>query len=241
MQTTRFLMAAAILALAAPHALAEVATGEEACGSVAARGGPGDTVGPFDYRNPPPGKLQVVEAHHFTPRVANLKSGQSTATIGTDIDFTLRYFPNHHRALNAMARLAEREKTDRPRGSSHTMACWFDRAVRKAPDDAQARLLYGIWLAKQGEKSLAREQLQHVADAEYLSPSATYNMGLAYFQIGEHDKALEAAHEAARQGFPLPGLKNMLSKVGKWKEPVARTTGTEAVSNEEPVRSESPR
>ena len=240
MQTMRFLSVMAVLALAAALARAELVTGEVACGPVSGPGA-GVDMGPFDYRNPPPGKLQVVEAHHFTPRVASLKSGQSTATIGTDIDFTLRYFPNHHRALNAMARLAEREKTDRPRGSSHTVACWFDRAVRKAPDDAQARLLYGIWLAKQGEKSLAREQLQVVADAEYRSPSTTYNMGLAYFQIGDHDKALEAAHAAYAQGFSLPGLKGMLSKMGKWKEPVAPAAGAETAPRVESVGSESPR
>ena len=222
MQTTRFLLAAIFLALAVPLARAELATGEEACGSVAAKGGPGDTVGPFDYRNPPHEKLQVVEHHHFNHNVETLRAGQSTVNIGADIDFVLRYFPNHPRALNAMARLAARDKTDRPRGSTYTMACWFDRAVRKAPEDTYVRLLYGIWLAKRGEKDLAREQLRVVADTEDRSPNMTYNLGLAYYEIGEYEKALEAAHEAARQGFPLPGLKGMLSKVGKWTEPPPR-------------------
>ncbi len=229
MQVKRLMLAAATLALLFPHAQAEVMTGETACGAVSGHGAGGDQ-GPFDYRNPPPGKLQVVEAHHFTPKVVNLKSGQSTATVGTDIDFTLRYFPNHPRALNAMVRLAAREKTERPRGSTHTVACWFDRAVRKAPDDVQVRLLYGIWLSKKGEKEMAREQLKAVEEAEYRSPNATYNMGLAYFEIGEYDKALAAAHVAQRQGFDLPGLKTLLTRAGKWREPAAVEAPSEPVS-----------
>lgn len=227
MLVTRILLTAACAALLPSLAHGEVATGETACGAISGHGS-GVDMGPFDYRNPPPGKLQVVEAHHFTPRVANLKGGQSTATIGVDIDFTLRYFPNHPRALNAMVRLAEREKTDRPRGSRYSVNCWFDRAVRKAPDDPVPRLLFGIWLAKRGEKDMAREHLDEVAKADYRSPNTTYNMGLAYFQIGDYDKALAAAHTAQAQGFSLPGLKGLLTKVGKWQEPAPPAAGSEA-------------
>lgn len=229
MQVTRLFLATCCLALMQTQSWAEVPTGEAACGVVSGPGA-GVDMGPFDYRNPPMnGKLRIVEQHHFTNRVATLRGGQSTATIGTDIDFTLRYFPNHVRALAAMAKLAEQEKSDPPRGSTYSVGCWFDRAVRWASDDPQVRLFYGIWLARRGEKELARQQLKFAEDAEYLSANMTYNMGLAYFQIGDYEKALWAAHRAYQGGFNLPGLKAMLSRVGKWQDPptlVRDTNGT---------------
>jgi hypothetical protein len=50
-------------------------------------------------------------------------------------------------------------------------------------------------LAKRGEKVLAREQLRVVADTEDRSPNMTYNMGLAYYEIGEYEKDFENFRE----------------------------------------------
>jgi len=60
------------------------------------------TYGPFDYlqRADFPGELAVVEDNHFDEGVESLKKGMSTSPIG-DIDYTLRAWPNHHRALNS--------------------------------------------------------------------------------------------------------------------------------------------
>ena len=54
--------------------------------------------GPFDYRTATKDKLKLVESYHFTPKVESLIGGQS-GTLGADIDYTLRAFPNHPRAL----------------------------------------------------------------------------------------------------------------------------------------------
>jgi len=50
-------------------------------------------------------------------------------------------------------------------------------------------------------------------------------MGLIYFDLKDYDKALSFAHRAYGSGFPLPGLRDKLKKVGKWQEAVARSDG----------------
>src|SRR6185436_20726046 len=70
--------------------------------------------GPFDYRIQHP-RVKMMENFHFTPKVEALIGGQSEVSIANDLEFVLRYSPNHHRALVALTRLAEREKTTKPR------------------------------------------------------------------------------------------------------------------------------
>jgi len=183
----------------------------------------GTDSGPYDYRSAPALKISVVETHHFTPKVEQLQAGLSTAYIGADIDFVLRYFPNHVRALVSMTALAKREKTDQPRGSRYRLDCWYDRAVRMAPTDMQVKVLYGYWLAKKGERALALEQLDQVTEESLDSGNMAYNLGLGYIEAGAYDKALAAAHVAYARGFPLPGLRNRLERAGKWREPSAES------------------
>ena len=61
--------------------------------------------GPFDYRDPVSKRdnLPIVESFHFTPDVESLRHGRSGSVLG-DLRYTLRAFPNHHRALKSMAR-----------------------------------------------------------------------------------------------------------------------------------------
>jgi len=207
----------ALACLSASPLRAEVARDNAACGSMSAVGSGVDT-GPYDYRHAPRDKLYTVEKYHFTSSVQRLRGGASGAVIGADLDFVLRHFPNHTRALSAMVELAKREKTDKPRGSRFGLDCWFDRAVRMAPDDLQVRLLYGIWLAKKGERALALEQLEEVSKAAEISANMSYNLGLAYCEVNAFDKALVAAHRAYAEGYDLPGLRNRLKKAGKWRE-----------------------
>ena len=50
------------------------------------------------------------------------------------------------------------------------------------------------------------------------SPNVNYEkLGLAYFELKDYDKALEAAQKAYGAGFELPGLRNKLQEAGVWK------------------------
>lgn len=79
------------------------------CGDLA------NAYGPFDYTNPEhrSKNLGVVERFHFTLEVESLIRGKSSYIWG-DLDYTLRAFPNHHRALYAFARYEIRERQKKP-------------------------------------------------------------------------------------------------------------------------------
>lgn len=214
----KFILGYLLCLIAAMPVQGEVLRGVEQCGALTMAASGTDS-GPYDYRSAPAMKKQVVESHHFTPKVEQLRAGVSSAYVGADLDFVLRYFPNHARALVSMTALAKREKTEQPRGSRYRLDCWYDRAVRMAPTDMQVKVIYGYWLAKKGERALALEQLDQVTHESLDSANMAYNLGLAYLEAGAFDKSLSAAHLAYSRGFPLPGLKNRLERAGKWREP----------------------
>ncbi|MBK8689378.1 MAG: hypothetical protein IPN24_13395 [Betaproteobacteria bacterium] len=173
--------------------------------------------GPFDYRTATKPQRDIVERHHFTADVATLKRGASTIVIGADISYTLQVFPNHPRALMAMADLARREKTSRPKGSAWDIDCWFTRAMTFRPDDVDVQMIRGINLLKDGKTREAIDQFELLETAKPNNANLQYNLGLAYFAIGDYDRALSSAKMAYALGFPLPGLRNMLQKSGNWR------------------------
>lgn len=161
--------------------------------------------------------LAVVENFHFTPNVERLVRGASGA-LGADISYTLEHFPNHHRALSAISRLALRDKNRKPHGARYTAECFFDRALRYRPDDARVRSLYGSYLLALGQADAALEQLEQAARLEPDNPAAHYNLGLLYVRKKNYEQARASARKAYAMGFPLPGLKNKLSAAGEWRE-----------------------
>jgi tetratricopeptide (TPR) repeat protein len=204
---TRFRLLALAAALLPITALAQ-----EGCGPLE------NAFGPFDYRTAKASEKQIVERNHFTESVAALRRG-TTGALGADIDYTLRAFPNHPRALHAMMKLGEQEKRIKPVGANYTIDCYFERALRWAPDDPNVRMLTGMFLLKQGKRTEAVEQLEEARKMSKDDANVNYNLGLAYFDLKDYDKALEAAHKAYAGGFPLPGLRNKLQAAGKWRAP----------------------
>lgn len=187
----------------------------QGCGSLA------NGFGPYDYRAASEATRKQVELHHFNENVEYLRSGQNGYLAG-DIDYVLRAFPNHPRALWAMDKLARRDRTERPLGANWTAACYFIRAVEFTPDDATVRLLYGLHLAERGKNKQAEEELQAaralVENDEYLrhDGNIAYNLGLGFFQVGRYEEAKTYARRADELGFPMTGLQNLLKKSGKW-------------------------
>lgn len=176
-----------------------------------------NSYGPFDYRTQK-AQLQIVEGAHFLPYVENLSRGSTASAPGADIDYTLRASPNHHRALLSMMNLARKEKRDKPIGSRYTIACWLDRAERFAPDDAMVKTLYGSYLLLGGRSQEGVKKLERARELAGNNANIHYNLGLAYFDLMDYEKALASAHKAYELGFQLPGLRNKLERVGKWRE-----------------------
>jgi tetratricopeptide (TPR) repeat protein len=233
-------MALVALLAAAGTVRVHAQAAEQPCGSLA------NAYGPFEYRfdrfKPIPGDhlshqghLQVVEAFHFTPEVEALIRGKA-GSIATDLDYTLRAFPNHHRALSALMRYWERAKSPQPGNLPRPAECYFERAVRFQPDDTTARMLYAMFLHKDKRGAEARQQLEYATTYAADNAFTHYNIGLVYFDLGEPANALSQAHRALALGFPRMELKNRLVAIGKWQEPAADAPPKPAAQAGEPAK-----
>lgn len=174
--------------------------------------------GPFDYldRFNLPKELNLVEIAHFTSEVENLIRGNTSATPAGDLDYTLRAWPNHHRALVTLVKYSIREKSTQIPGLKWPVECYFDRAIRMNAKDAQVRSIYSAFLSHHNRNREALEQLEVAANLEPDNATILYNLGLLYFKQKNYEKARHYAKQAYALDFPLSGLKNKLIRAGKW-------------------------
>lgn len=184
---------------------------DEDCGTLA------NAFGPFDYRTAGRDRLELVESHHFTPKVENLVAGQE-GRLESDIAYTLRAFPNHHRALLAMARLMLREKKTKLPNSPYSIDCWFSRAMQFQSDDGQVPAIYGYYLSRVGKPKESAAAFRDAIELGQDSANVHYNLGLVLLDLKDYDGAVEHAKKAYELGFQLPGLRNKLREAGRWTD-----------------------
>ena len=191
-------------------------TGEQACGNPFT-----SWFGPWDYRVAPKGALNNVETNHFTPQVEQMIRGVTTGVsdMGKDVAYVLGVFPNHHRALLTMMRLGERDKNNQPRGADRSIECWFDRAVRYARDDTVARLMYALYLRRQGRGEASLAQTRIAEEFATDNPLTHFNIGISYFELGKFELAAVAARRARDLGLDRTELIDMLKRGNHWIEP----------------------
>ncbi len=188
--------------------------------------------GPFDYRlyantqasksdtsNP----LYLVQRAHFRPEMeALIEGGQGPkSAVSGEFDYTLRAFPNHHRALMALMRLADRERSEQPQKMRYQVDCYFERATAWRPDDVMVRLLFAKYLVDRKRAADARKQLGFASALAKDSPLTQHNVGMLYFDIQDYGPALEHAHKAMALGMERPALRERLVQAGRWQEPAA--------------------
>ncbi|MDP1693703.1 MAG: ABC transporter permease [Burkholderiaceae bacterium] len=230
---------ALIAAAGAGHAQAQLSP--QFCGSLE------NAYGPFEYRfdrfkpapddrEPHQAKRRIVEDNHFTPEVEALIRGKTSTTPQHDLDYTLRAFPNHHRALATLMRLWERGRSPQPGDLPRPVECYFERAVRFQPDDTTARLLYATFLHKDKRKPEALQQLErarfHAGDNGFTH----YNIGLVFLDVGEPEQALAQAHRAMDLGFERTGLKDKLVALGRWQDPAPPMPSSDAAPAPAPTK-----
>ena len=211
----RFFKIAAALLLLSMAAGVHAAANQSFCGNPMKV-----SYGPFDYRKRAEfvENFNIVEGAHFTSDVENGIKG-STSWIGGDLSYTLIVIPNHHRALTTLTKLAVKRKEAEIFNMRYPVECYFDRAVRFAPDDGSAWTAYGTYLYAVNRPEQAFGMFRQAALVEPDNPTINYNLGLAYAKKKDYVHALTHANKAYAQGFPLMGLKNMLVQAGKWVEP----------------------
>lgn len=161
-------------------------------------------------------RISQVEQHHFDVDTESLIKGM-TGPPGGDINFLVRYSPNHHRGLAALVRLSLRDKTPRPNGVRIPVECFLLRALEFKPDDVEVLKIYGTYLARLDRNS---EALARLAEAEKLSPEdpvIAYNMGLLLAEQRDFERARVYAKKAYAAGIQFPGLKEKLARAGQWR------------------------
>jgi tetratricopeptide (TPR) repeat protein len=214
-------VAAAILVVPINQAHSQLAApwvGNALSGAACPDGGQG--YGPFDYtlRSQYKSNLELVESAHFTPQVENLISGNTSSDPTGDIAYTLRAWPNHHRALNSMIRLRLRNKSNSATKAGIPAECYLQRAINFSPKDGITYMLFGIYLAQMKKP---QEALDAYEQAERLAPDNVqikYNMGLVLVDLGRYDDAKVYAVEVYSRKFPLPGLMRKLKDKGYWED-----------------------
>lgn len=187
--------------------------------------------GPFDYRpdtyvyettyKSHKALVNIVERAHYTIETEMLISRKTGLVVspGADLSYTLRAFPNHHKALMTLIALGEKEKTSKPKDSIYTVDCWLLRAVAWKPDDNVAKMIYSTYLNKTNRRSEAEAQLDVAGRQAGENVFTHHNLGLVYFDMKMYDKALFHAQKTYGLGMTVPTLKEQLKSAGKWVEP----------------------
>lgn len=222
--SVRAALVAALLGLSGSPVSARVDAGS--CGA-------SNGFGPFDYRT----KLttvNMVNQNHFTPEVEALIRGKTGPIMG-DLNFTLDAFPNHHRALAALARYSEREQSRRPGSQNIPVDCYFGRALQLFPDDAIVAMLYADHLGKTQREDKALALLEYAKAAAPDNPLTQYNVGLLYFQLGRYKDALAQAHRTTAMGMQRTDLMEKLKAKGQWSDPLPAASDTPAPPASKPA------
>jgi len=182
--------------------------------------------GPNDYYNT--GRwtqqyLNSVNSLHLVPAEAQATKGvvpgAKVYNIWEEIDFTLRWFPNHPKGLQFMSNWLPKY----PHPPDKDVEYYFQKALAYRPTlelrpvDATVRVLYAIYLHKQKKYQQALEQYESALSITPDNSEIHYNLGLLLVARKNYPAALKHAQTAYTLGFPLPGLKNKLKKAGVWK------------------------
>ncbi len=168
--------------------------------------------GPYDYRKPENHgyRLHIVESYHFNKQVEHLIRGM-TGSIEGDLNYTLRAFPNHHKALKSIARFSlEREPTNPDRYPP--AECYLQRAIAFTPDDATVHLIFGIYLHQKHKLQRAKKEYEFAIRYSPKSGLAHYNYGLVLIDLDDIKGAKKQARIAAKLGYPLKGLNKLIKK-----------------------------
>ena len=168
--------------------------------------------GPYDYRDPVDKRnhLPIVENFHFTPEVEALQRGRSGSVL-SDLTYTLRAFPNHHRALRSIARYVHEGHPIPIDDYIPSVDCYFARAIAFRPDDAAVYVIYANFLFKSGDREEARTQYESALRLAPDSAEINYVAGLFFIDVGDLNRAKELAKVAYDGGYPLAGLQKKIA------------------------------
>ena len=185
----------------------------------------GQGFGPFDYTSKADKNIRIggsdnplnlVERAHFTPEVEGLIKGHSGYLEG-DLDYTLRAWPNHHRALLSIIRYqVQVVKKLRTGKLASPPECYLQRAIHFSPKDAASYSLYGYYLQKTGHLDEAVKYYENALEIDSKNAKIAYAFSLLLIDLNRYDEAVKYAKIAYESGKAPKGLKQKLEKLGVW-------------------------
>lgn len=153
--------------------------------------------------------VKTVEYHHWD-KVKTALATKRYGTANAELDFILRYSPNHPLALLELSKLAITV------GEPHGAIPYLEHAVKFAPQYDSTYVVYGIHLYRTGQYQEAIRKFRKALTINPQSPEAHYDIGLTYLAIKDYQRAKAHAKEAYNLGYPLSGLKRKLRKLNQW-------------------------
>lgn len=199
----------------------------DACGPMKIEG----QTGPYDYRidlamlRNPSLAIQTrrtdrqiladVEKHHF-PFTTEQLIRPVFSDFGSDLSYLFRVYPNHHRGLITLLRLAEREKSENIKGLQYPVECYFIRAIRFANDDLTVKMAYAKYLIWRDRTKDAEAQLDLTVKMAEDNQITLHIAGLLYAEAKLFDKAVDIARKIYADGFPREELRRALVQAGKF-------------------------
>jgi tetratricopeptide (TPR) repeat protein len=183
--------------------------------------GGGQGYGPFDYRHRRSLKneLNLVESAHFTPEIENLVKGTVAGSIEGNLNYTLRAWPNHPKALLSLIRLQLSINKNLRKGPLETPPeCYLQRAIHFSPEDASSYSLYGYYLKQIGHLEDAAKYYEKAAKLSPKDPKIAYSLSLLLTDLKRYEEAVKYAKVAYSNPQAPQKLKQILKKLGVWVE-----------------------
>lgn len=155
--------------------------------------------------------LKNVEQFHIGPGLERMQ-GRNYSGARDDFEFILKFFPNHPRGLALISELCDVRWKNPQCDSSQ----WFERAIARNPNVGQTFVIEGVHLQRLNRVADAIASYKRALALDPTSRNAHYDIGLAYFDQKKFDLANRHAQIAYMLGMPFPGLRDKLTKAGKW-------------------------
>jgi hypothetical protein len=163
------------------------------------------------YTNTDAALLRSVERFHVIRAESEIRS-KYYVPARADLDFALRYFPNHPQGLLLMVQLCSEYKQQ-----ACDLDLIFERAIAVNPDVAGTYTTQGVYLHRVKRYSDSIKSYQRALELDPDSMNAHYNIALAYLELKDYKRANEHAQRAYALGAPVPGLRERLNHLGQWK------------------------
>jgi tetratricopeptide (TPR) repeat protein len=154
--------------------------------------------------------LRNVERYHYRPALEKMQKRQYHYAF-SDIEFVLKYFPNHPGALDLMGDWGVATKRA-DLAEEH-----FKTAIALYPQHDDTHTIYGVFLEKLGRVDEAIAQYKKALEINPNSPFAHYNLGLVYVARKEYTQANVHAQKAYSLGLTFPALRAKLEAAGAWR------------------------